>query len=43
MIEMHPNPKKALSDGSQALTPEQFVQLMQELLRLVKFVESTSS
>src|SRR5205085_5662321 len=24
MVEMHPNPKFALSDGSQALTPEQF-------------------
>jgi len=34
MIEMHPNPKTALSDGSQALTPEQFTKLMGELQRL---------
>ncbi|HTQ09468.1 MAG TPA: 3-deoxy-7-phosphoheptulonate synthase [Fimbriimonadaceae bacterium] len=34
MIEMHPNPKMALSDGSQALTPDQFTNLMGELTRL---------
>ena len=34
MIEMHPNPKVALSDGSQALTPEQFSALMNELRQL---------
>jgi 3-deoxy-7-phosphoheptulonate synthase len=31
MVEMHPNPKSALSDGSQALTPESFTSLMDEL------------
>jgi len=31
MVEMHPNPKEALSDGSQALTPEQFKHLVSEL------------
>ncbi|MBM0740713.1 3-deoxy-7-phosphoheptulonate synthase [Phormidium sp. CLA17] len=31
MIEVHPNPKKAMSDGPQSLTPERFDQLMQEL------------
>jgi 3-deoxy-7-phosphoheptulonate synthase len=36
MIEVHPNPKKALSDGPQSLTPEQFDQLMPEL---AKFAE----
>lgn len=34
MIEMHPNPKVALSDGSQALTPEQFAHLMTEIGKL---------
>lgn len=34
MVEMHPNPKVALSDGSQALTPEQFTVLMHELDQL---------
>jgi 3-deoxy-7-phosphoheptulonate synthase len=38
MIEMHPNPKVALSDGSQALTPEQFSKLMVELRRLGEYV-----
>lgn len=31
MIEVHPNPPKALSDGPQSLTPEQFDTLMQDL------------
>ena len=31
MIEVHPNPAKALSDGPQSLTPERFDCLMSEL------------
>lgn len=31
MIEVHPNPAKALSDGPQSLTPDQFDQLVQRL------------
>ncbi len=31
MIEVHPNPSKAMSDGPQSLTPEAFDRLMQEL------------
>jgi 3-deoxy-7-phosphoheptulonate synthase len=31
MIEVHPNPAKALSDGPQSLTPDAFDQLMSEL------------
>ncbi len=31
MIEVHPNPSKALSDGPQSLTPDQFDRLMKEL------------
>jgi 3-deoxy-7-phosphoheptulonate synthase len=34
MVETHPNPKEALSDGSQALTSEQFIRLMDELRKL---------
>jgi 3-deoxy-7-phosphoheptulonate synthase len=34
MIEMHPNPTQALSDGSQALSPDQFCGLMDDLKRL---------
>lgn len=31
MIEVHPNPTKALSDGPQSLTPERFDRLMEEM------------
>lgn len=31
MIEVHPNPAKALSDGPQSLTPERYGQLMQDM------------
>ena len=31
LIEVHPNPEQALSDGAQSLYPEQFAQLMAEL------------
>jgi len=34
MVEMHPDPKSALSDGSQALTPEQFKKMMIEMQTL---------
>jgi 3-deoxy-7-phosphoheptulonate synthase len=36
MIEVHPNPKKALSDGPQSLTPDQFDHLMQEIHMMAK-------
>jgi 3-deoxy-7-phosphoheptulonate synthase len=35
MIEVHPNPAKALSDGPQSLTPERFDRLMQEELATI--------
>ncbi len=28
MVEVHPNPEEALSDGFQALVPEQFLELV---------------
>lgn len=34
MIEVHPNPPKALSDGPQQLTPAQFVDLVAELRKI---------
>lgn len=34
MIEVHPNPAKALSDGPQSLTPDQFSNLMENLSTL---------
>jgi 3-deoxy-7-phosphoheptulonate synthase len=36
MIEVHPNPKKALSDGPQSLTPDAFDAVMQELAEVEK-------
>jgi 3-deoxy-7-phosphoheptulonate synthase len=36
MIEVHPNPAKALSDGPQSLTPDKFDQLMTELAVITK-------
>ena len=41
MMEMHPNPAKALSDGPQSLTPENFAALMQGLLRLSGFLQES--
>lgn len=37
MIEVHPNPAKAMSDGPQSLTPEDFSLLMQEMMPLAQF------
>ena len=31
LVEVHPNPERALSDGAQSLNPEQFAQLVREL------------
>ena len=38
IIEVHPHPEKALVDGAQSLTPQQFAQLMQELKPLAAAV-----
>ncbi|GEA19392.1 3-deoxy-7-phosphoheptulonate synthase [Moorella sp. E306M] len=35
MIEVHPNPQEALSDGPQSLTPEQFARLVQEIRPII--------
>ncbi len=35
MIEVHPRPSEALSDGQQSLTPEKFASLMESLRELV--------
>ncbi|MFN6569999.1 3-deoxy-7-phosphoheptulonate synthase [Dendronalium sp. ChiSLP03b] len=42
MIEVHPNPAKALSDGPQSLTPEKFDRLVQEMSVLGKVVNRWS-
>lgn len=38
LIEVHHNPKEALSDGQQSLYPQQFMKLMKELRPLAKAV-----
>jgi 3-deoxy-7-phosphoheptulonate synthase len=38
MIEVHPNPKKALSDGPQSLTPDAFDRLIPELAVIARAV-----
>ncbi|MDJ0674672.1 MAG: 3-deoxy-7-phosphoheptulonate synthase [Calothrix sp. MO_167.B42] len=43
MIEVHPNPAKALSDGPQSLTPEQYDQLMRQMAVIGQAVGRWSS
>jgi len=38
LIEVHPNPKRALVDGIQSLTPSDFARLMEELSPIAKAV-----
>jgi 3-deoxy-7-phosphoheptulonate synthase len=35
IVEVHPNPEKAVSDGAQTLFPEQFAELAEEVRRLL--------
>ncbi len=39
LIEVHPTPEKALSDGAQSLTPEQFAGCMTQLRRVAEAVD----
>jgi 3-deoxy-7-phosphoheptulonate synthase len=39
IIEVHPRPDRALSDGAQSLTPEQFAELMRQLRRVAEAVD----
>ncbi|MCM8781696.1 MAG: 3-deoxy-7-phosphoheptulonate synthase [Candidatus Omnitrophica bacterium] len=38
IVEVHPNPEEALSDGAQSLLPERFEELMQELHKVAEAV-----
>ncbi len=38
LIEVHPNPEEALSDGEQSLVPNKFAKLMQELKSIARAV-----
>ncbi len=39
MVEVHPCPKEALSDGAQSLTPEQFAQMMGQLHKVASALD----
>ena len=39
IIEVHPNPEEALSDGAQSLLPEKFADMMKDLKRVAKAVD----
>jgi 3-deoxy-7-phosphoheptulonate synthase len=39
LMEMHPNPDKAMSDGAQSLTPEQLTKLVEQLRKLAPIVD----
>ncbi len=41
LIEVHPEPDKALSDGQQSLRPENFVELMAQIRRVAEAVDRT--
>ncbi len=41
LIEMHPNPKEALCDGDQSLTPDEFQHLAKELTKISSSVDRT--
>ncbi len=43
MVEVHPNPEAALSDGAQSLYPEQFAQLMREVRVITRSSRRSSS
>jgi len=41
MVEVHPHPEEAFSDGAQSLKPERFRQLMQEIRPFLEIVGKT--
>ncbi|MGP1585360.1 MAG: 3-deoxy-7-phosphoheptulonate synthase [Schwartzia sp. (in: firmicutes)] len=40
ILEMHPNPAKALSDGPQSLTPTNYDDLMKDVKKLARFMKA---
>jgi len=41
IVEVHPNPAQALSDGAQSLTPERYAQLVAQVRRVAEAVDRT--
>jgi len=40
IVEVHPEPEKAVSDGAQSLKPEKFYQMMDDVRKLVQAMRS---
>ena len=40
IIEVHPNPAKALSDGPQSLTPENYIEVMRGVYKISDFMKA---
>jgi 3-deoxy-7-phosphoheptulonate synthase len=38
MIEVHPRPERALSDGAQSLAPEEFTELMRQCRAIAEVI-----
>jgi 3-deoxy-7-phosphoheptulonate synthase len=43
MVEMHPNPELALSDGPQSLDPDQYRELMRAVSALAQFLRPVAA
>ncbi len=43
IIEVHPNPAEAISDGAQSLKPDRFAELMRQIKRVAEAVDRTLS
>jgi 3-deoxy-7-phosphoheptulonate synthase len=43
LIEVHPHPEKAMSDGAQSQTPEQFAETVRQLQRVAQAIDRTIS
>ncbi len=41
IVEVHPNPAKAMSDGSQSLKPEKFAQMVTQVRRIAEAMDRT--
>jgi 3-deoxy-7-phosphoheptulonate synthase len=42
IVEVHPDPDKAASDGAQTLTPGQFTEMMQQVRAIATAVSRTA-
>jgi len=41
IVEVHPDPARALSDGAQSLKPDKFAQMVAEVRRIAEVLERT--